>query len=266
MTLVSCFAGAVPKGASVPGLRLVDWPGTAAPGGHPTWSASASQMRAGSAGRLLPGLRKRFRIDADSKLAFIGFSAGFGGVRAALAHPDDRAEIDAAIVLDSIHVPMAPGFKSSEPNTVINVATTLEPFARFAARAAQRKALWVSTWGDLARPNPSVTTAREGNEVLFAALSQLAHDDPPVVPAALLERPRVDTRLWPDEPYPTPAALFGHGDAVGLYYRQHGKTLNAAKHAHIIQASVIRDEIWRCWLCPRWGGTWTDPPGTGKPV
>lgn len=266
--VISCFAGGVPSEALLPGLKLLDWPGVGP--GHPTWGKPAQALRQPN-GRLLPALLKSWQIPigAVSAVAVIGFSAGFGGVRELLRHPEDRAAIDFACVLDSLHFPIRGGivknWRADDPGSIIDFARTVGPFLDFAAEAAQGKRAWVSTWGDIPRPDPAVTTAREGNLSLFAALMQAAPVELPEVPPGFPTL-RTSPKLHPGEPYPVPLGIYGSGEAVGLYYPLGAdRSLAALKRSHVVQSSVIRGDIWRDFLLPRWGGVWQAPPAT-KPA
>lgn len=266
--VISCFAGGVPPEAQLPGLRLLDWPGRGP--GHPTWGGPAQALRQPN-GRLLPALLKSRQISPSSvsAVAVIGFSAGFGGVRELLRDPEDRAAIDFACVLDSLHFPIVGGqaknWRADDPATIIDFGRTVGPFLAFATEAAQAKKGWVSTWGDIPRPNPAVTSAKEGNLSLFAALLQSAPVELPEFPETFPTR-RTSPKVHPGEPYPVPSGIFGQGEAVGLYYPLGAdRSLAALKRSHVLQGTVVRADVWRDFLLPRWGGAWI-PTAPDKPA
>lgn len=261
--VISAFAGGQPAQAQIPGLHVIDWPGEGS--GHPTWGGPAQRLR-DPAGPLIPNLLRHYGVklsDVD-RIGVLGFSAGFGGARALLADSSDRARVDFACVLDSLHFPVVGGtwknFRPDEPATIIDFEHTVGPFLKFAALAAQGQKLWISTWGDIPRPADSVTNAREGNLLLYYALQSSAPVSPIAIPDGF-PLDRTNPKLWPNEPYPVPQGIYGSANALGLYYPLAADhSLAALKHSHIVQAQVIRLDLWRDFIVPRWGGAWHEPP------
>lgn len=248
--VISCYAGGRPLGAAFASSPVViDWPGYSKPGpkfSHPTWGKPAAALRSG--GRLLPNLLARYNLNISEvgRIAAIGFSAGFGGVRELLRSEADRERIDTAIVADSIHLALkAPGkWDATDPiNSIAAWASQAEPFVSFMVEAARGRKLWVSSWGDIPTPNASVTSAAEGNATLFRALRDRVPQGPIDLPSSFPSRAGS----------PAPEAIFGSGSAIGLYYPLGEKpTLAALKASHHRQAQVILPDIWIDLLAPRW--------------
>ncbi|HLV19357.1 MAG TPA: hypothetical protein VKZ49_00690 [Polyangiaceae bacterium] len=80
-------------------------------------------------------------------LALTAWSAGFTGIRALLRQPIAE-KVDAVVLIDGLHT-------AREPRAA---AAQIEPFARFAARAARLERLMIVTHSSIDPPNFSSTT------------------------------------------------------------------------------------------------------------
>jgi hypothetical protein len=97
--------------------------------GEPFEKPEMFQSMIDEAGRIL-GLKKGW-----SSITLVGFSAGYGAVRAILRHDEDFRRVDNVLLLDGIHASYVPEGKRLADGGTIK-ADDLDSFVRFAREAA----------------------------------------------------------------------------------------------------------------------------------
>ncbi len=110
----------------------------------------------GSLARLLEGVQtlveKHCGELTRGRVALSSWSAGYGAAYRILAHPGDAALVDAVLLADGLHAGYEP-----DDRRKVNGAQ-MEPFAKFAARAAKGDAVMVITHSSIVTPKYASTT------------------------------------------------------------------------------------------------------------
>jgi hypothetical protein len=124
----------------------------------------AAELR-GPDGRVLPGLRERYRAPRPAAeyatTTLITYSAGYALARALLASPEDRAELDVYVAIDSIHADLDEATSAEQ----------LHGFAEFARMAREGgKVFWLGH-SDV-RTSGYASTTQVANRLLELAEGQ----------------------------------------------------------------------------------------------
>jgi hypothetical protein len=154
--------------------------------------------------------RARSRLSAEcdgmprsfGRIGLSAWSAGYGAVFRIIARPEDAARIDAVLLADGLHV----GFDNDHRHVS---ALAMQPFTRFAERAALRETLMAITHTAISTPT-------------YASTSETAH--------FLAETLHVD-REDLDEPGPLPAMHHTEHTASGYLTIDGYSGVDAQAHA-----------------------------------
>lgn len=148
------------------GWTLREWAGTPQASGHPGWSDLAASKR-NKAGRVLPTLLREWRLDPDSIVVCVGFSAGSNsGLRELLRNADDRAQIAAAVALDGAHWNVKATSDNPPKSAYWDWAGEAGPFEAMALSGKP----FVATASAVGRPGQKLTMTREGLRSIGSAL------------------------------------------------------------------------------------------------
>ncbi len=223
-------------------------------GSNPSW-----QLAKTSDGRTLPPLlaqAKKQMGDAPARVAIVGFSAGCSALRQLLAHPADRAAIDAVLPIDGMHF--------GKPLAEAQVAPYLE-YGKLTASGSHLFALLHTaiTPGNAGQ----IYSTTESASILFDRLQQAIPDGGsqqgwsegdlmkgPPPPAVTVQNPiwgkdgkvaKYESVVYESVP-PMSTRLVGNSFFVGMP--------GTRPADHIFAANWGQRALWQTFLAPRWNG------------
>lgn len=137
-------------------------------GGYSSAYTAESSRMVDSLGRRLPKFLAKYGPNSSrppSSVSIVTFSAGYALARGLLAHPDDRASIDAYVALDSIHAGFAaPG---------VPIEEQLRAFVEYAKLAASGQRLFWLLHSDVKTPQKGTAAFASTTQVAQALTAQV---------------------------------------------------------------------------------------------
>lgn len=223
---------------------LIEWPGDASRGGHPTWSTLGPRYRDQN-GDMLPRFLRNHRVEPSQigRLLLVGFSAGSNsGLRQLLKSRGDRAKVDYVFSIDGFHANRKP--QSQWGDTVESRYWDwgqVEPFALYARRAARGTGVLFASASDVAAPTSTTTKTRDAwQDVIEWLETDLAKKGQPAEPEPLSS---VGSHSFPHAPHE-----WGY-KVRNLLINAYGG-VDAA--AHIAQANEVTPYFLENWLIPKY--------------